>query len=865
MPYSVSKPPDWLKSLPQGAIKLGVNAFNAVIDDGGAEEKARKAAWAAIKAKYERGNQGQWRAKTDVSLGDIERMLREALTQREKEAWLRDVYGSYIVYDHEGKFWRLPYSILDGEVKFATESTEVQQEWVETRSQQADQGALDDAVEILVRLDRVQDPEGAAWDVTICEPGHTKNGWFFPEEALSDAVARGLFDRVPVNLFELPKDATHVPEALFDVKKFLVKNNVGWIDQVRLAANQAVKGVLHFLESYKWLGKNLLAAMKQGESVYGLSLDAPARATLARKDDRRVILLSRFKSIDSVDIVTRPAAGGKFNRAVASAPKEVIMNKKQLWDLISEKRPDLLKGKDYESTTEEELDGLVRMAMDPPAPGQDAGNAGAGTAGDGAVQGGDAGDKKDEEVKLLRCEIRLKDRLQACDLPDLAKTRISKMFADRTFEPAELDQAIADEKDYLAEMAAAPTAVGQGDLVPGSRLVVGIGTLEKAQMGVDRMFGLTRDDMIGFARHTRVDGRAFFDDMRSAQDFDGFDDIPAFRGIREAYMFFTGDKEVDGKFVPKNLPPDLRAKMAITSTTFSYVLGNTLGRRMVSDYLATNFREDLLVSVEKTVQDFRQQEAVNVGYFGDLDDVDPEAADYEEIAGVTDEEATYTIAQKGNILTVTRKTIINDDLTVVQRLVSRLGRAARRTHAKYVWNKWVNNSNCSDATAWHTSDHGNLGAAALSITTALVAWKALAKMTEKDSGERLGLLDDPKIKPTLIHPPDLFDTADIVCNNENYPGATSNINDRNPMRNRLTPAQVSLLTDTADWGILAPKELVDHVEMGYLHGRKEPEMFVADSPQSEQVFVADKIRYKIRHEYAGSPVDYRGSYKAEVA
>ena len=27
--------------------------------------------------------------------------------------------------------------------------------------------------------------------------------------------------------------------------------------------------------------------------------------------------------------------------------------------------------------------------------------------------------------------------------------------------------------------------------------------------------------------------------------------------------------------------------------------------------------------------------------------------------------------------------------------------------------------------------------------------------------------------------------------------------------------------------------------MGYLYGRQEPEMFVADSPQSEQVFVAD--------------------------
>ena len=41
-------------------------------------------------------------------------------------------------------------------------------------------------------------------------------------------------------------------------------------------------------------------------------------------------------------------------------------------------------------------------------------------------------------------------------------------------------------------------------------------------------------------------------------------------------------------------------------------------------------------------------------------------------------------------------------------------------------------------------------------------------------------------------------------------------------------------------------------------------MFVADSPQSEQVFVADKIRHKIRHEYAGAVVAYQSGYKAVV-
>jgi hypothetical protein len=64
--------------------------------------------------------------------------------------------------------------------------------------------------------------------------------------------------------------------------------------------------------------------------------------------------------------------------------------------------------------------------------------------------------------------------------------------------------------------------------------------------------------------------------------------------------------------------------------------------------------------------------------------------------------------------------------------------------------------------------------------------------------------------------------------------------------------------------MIMPPNVGDVVEMGYLNGREEPEMFVADSPQSEQVFVADKIRNKIRHEYAGAVIDFRTGYKAEV-
>jgi hypothetical protein len=310
---------------------------------------------------------------------------------------------------------------------------------------------------------------------------------------------------------------------------------------------------------------------------------------------------------------------------------------------------------------------------------------------------------------------------------------------------------------------------------------------------------------------------------------------------------------------------DIRAAQDFTSSTFRYALGNTLHRRLVKDFREPDFKEDLLVSIRKTVTDFKSQEAVNVGYFPDIATVNPEAEDYAEIATVTDEESTYTITQKGNLMSVTRKMIFNDDISLLQRLVGRLGRAARRTHAKAVWAFFTGNATCSDGTAWFTVGHGNLSNSALSFTTAIAAYKALAKMTEKDSGERIGLLDGMEM-PTLVYPIDLMETGMQVVEDEIY-YATNDLTDktRNPLRGKIRGAMVSLLTDANDWGLLMPPSVVDMVEMGYLNGRQEPEFFLANNPTVGQMFLNDKTQYKLRHEYNGAVIAYQSGYKGIVA
>lgn len=815
MPYSVKSPPDWLKNMPAGAVKIGVEVFNSVHKETGDEDKARKASWAAIKARYEKGEDGKWHPKKAAQGAERSRTLR-------------------------------------------------------------------------FQAARMADESGLVWEAVIIAPG-LSDSWprfYWSEEVLEAAV--DVFSGVDINAYELTADFfTHLPipdlGALENVKRFLAAKKVGWIEKAWYEPGAGVKATIRFLAEQAWLPRMLADGADHGNpDVLGLSIDARVKGVDIAVDDMTVVWVTSIVSCSSVDVVTHPAAGGKFLRAVAALntnAKEIVMDREKLLKAIEQAAPDLLKKVDRAALSDDEIVKLCQQAgIDPqtgekkpaaepqPAPADPK----------PAPQPDPAQPARQDRSGILTLDqvqklIEKSDQRAACGrildsvlgksgLPEPAAARVRERFEGQIFEKQALEAAVKTEKDYLAAMNAPGFDVGDQ-----TRINVGLNTLQRAQMAVDRMFGLSPEQIKELAGLTRLDGKPFFEDVRSAQAAEQATEIPAFSGLREMYEFFTGDAEVSGRFRRERLSAELRASQDVNSATFSYILGNTLARRLVADYRAANWNEDLLISIRKPTRDFRTQEAVMVGYFPDLASVDPETADYDEIAGVTDEESTYAILQKGNILTITRKTVINDDVSLIMRLVSRLGRAARRTHAKYVWTFWINNSACSDGTAWFTSGHGNLGATALSFAQALIAYKALAKMTEKDSGERIGLLADPQSRPTLVGPVDLLETIESIVNDEYYFSSNDlTTKTRNPLRGKIGGYVNPLLTDANDWGLLMPASEVDIVEMGYLNGRQEPEFFAADQPTSEQVFVADKTRYKIRHEYAGTPIDFRSGWKAQV-
>ncbi len=285
---------------------------------------------------------------------------------------------------------------------------------------------------------------------------------------------------------------------------------------------------------------------------------------------------------------------------------------------------------------------------------------------------------------------------------------------------------------------------------------------------------------------------------------------------------------------------------------------------MISDYReTTDFGLSRIISNVRNARDFRALPAIRIAYFGDLPDVAPETLDYADLGTLSDEKVEYSLNQKGGIITITRKMIINDDMAAVQRIVSRLPRAARRTKAKRAWNKFINNDTYKgDATAIFHASHNNLGSTAYAVASAVAARTAIAKQTEPGSGERLYL------RPTtLVIPTDLWDAAVQLNQTRGVPGSP---NFGNSMFqyfgvNNEGIIECPFMTDANDWMMFADPKDVEILEVAYLNGQQEPEMFVADQPTIGQFFVADKIQYKIRDEYEFEAMDFRGGYKAVVA
>ena len=505
--------------------------------------------------------------------------------------------------------------------------------------------------------------------------------------------------------------------------------------------------------------------------------------------------------VNSVDLIIEPGAGGQIIRLV-EAKQEVDMFKDRMIEAVkAANNGQLPAGLDVDNDAA--LEAAYREAL---APKPD----------NTAV----------EAAALREAKATARAVIAESSLPAAAKDKLKSQFEAQTarFTEAEVTAAITSEAAYLAKF----TESGK----------VKAGDFNDTRVTEDRADKVSQqlDD--------------FFSPKAGAR----------LMSFKEAYIDITGDKRVTG--LTRDVDPArLREALgesgfreALDSGSWADVLGNSITRRMIADYSQPNQYDvyQQLVTVVP-LSDFRTQERTRFGGYGDLPAV-AEGAAYNPLTSPGDEKATYAAAKKGGTESITLEMIKNDDVGSIRQVPIKMARAAKRTLAKFVLDHLRSNPAIYDGKALFHADHRNLGTAALSAAAYAAARLAMLKQTDMSGNEALGI--GPR---NLWVPPELEETA-------------ANLFRRNTELDKtfvqsLSPNIIPVWywSDASDWCATADTSDIPLIELGFMDGSQEPEIFTQDAPTVGSLFSNDKITYKIRHIYGAGVLDYRGAYKAVVA
>lgn len=439
------------------------------------------------------------------------------------------------------------------------------------------------------------------------------------------------------------------------------------------------------------------------------------------------------------------------------------------------------------------------------------------------------------QARLEHAALILERRLQESVLPQAVKDQIKARFTGRVFEEKELDAELNASRNMMARLAQDGLVRGHSYEKPeiGSQIT----EAEKIQAAFDRMFDLDIDT-------TKLGN------------------IRGFTSIREAYARVTGDASLFGGITDHSMLGDIRVSESApimriteadtTTASFSYLLGTSMNKRLLKDYQTWPAEWQKFVTIVP-IRDFKQQTRVRLGAFGSLPIVAEDTA-YQSVT-LTDSAATYVPQKRGNLVTVSRETIINDDLHAIKQIPTKLASSAAYTLAEFVYGFLSGNPVIYDGNSLFTAGapHNNLGSSALSTAAMQMGITAMREQTNY-AGKRLGLR--PRY---LVVPPELEWTAMVATKSAGVPG--SNANDINPMLGYVVPIVSPQLTSTTQWFMAADPRECDGIEIGFVGGVVNPTLLIADNPAFTSVFYQDAVAFKVRHEYGGAVVDYRGIYR----
>jgi len=738
-------------------------------------------------------------------VGLVEKALADVIFPGRREAYVNvaAMYPDRAVVRRDGRLYAYPYTLADNNVVELGQPTEVVQEHLPVTLREAQGDFLE-----------AQSEQGLKWRIRVIRAGLSGNRNFYPDVVLREAAA--LFNGARV--FE-KSDEEHIKGKGKSFKQLVGQLSNAVFVEGKSTDSGEIQADLDVLSSSGDAPAKMLEAFQRGMAgLFGFSIDADGSAK--RDKGRRVA--TKISRVNSVDLIIEPGAGGQLiNLIEAINPEEqhdMALRERMIEAVKKAHKGSLPEGLDTEN--DEALEVAYREALTNNPESDD-------TAGKPAAGAPAVGDV-DQKIRMVEARADMKVAIAGSGLPDVSQYRLRNQFNTlENFTEAQVAEAITAERDYLANF----TESGRVSNLDGGRIEAGEDRSEKVTDMLDAFFDRSHKD------------------HRSVQSF------------KECYVEITGDSRVTGDLRNCNavrmreaLGGEAAFREAISSGTFSNVLGDAITRAMIADYrVESNYDVyKALIGSPVPVNDFRTQERTRFGGYGDLPAV-AENGSYDPLSSPTDEKATYAVGKKGGTETISLETIKDDDVGLVRRIPTKLSRAAKRTLSKFVLDFIRLNPTIYDAAALFHASHNNLGAAALSGAAVSAGRLAMKNQTELDSGDKLS------IGPRYLWVPDDLEEAAVDMFRRNTE------NDKTFVQSlTLEVMPVWYWTDANDWALTADPFDVPFIELGFLDGNEEPELFVQDNPSQGSLFTNDQIKYKIRHIYGGNALDFRPAYKSVV-
>src|ERR1017187_8605208 len=225
---------------------------------------------------------------------------------------------------------------------------------------------------------------------------------------------------------------------------------------------------------------------------------------------------------------------------------------------------------------------------------------------------------------------------------------------------------------------------------------------------------------------------------------------------------------------------------------------------------------------------------------------------------LSDSKESYSLATFGEIVAITRKTIINDDLQALTRAPAGLGQAAANLESDTVWAVITANANLADGIPLFHANHKNLNVSNALAGPALGTARAAFRVMKAPKGTILNL--QPRY---LIVPAALEQTADQLI----WP-----INLAATAVTGVVPTWIQSLTKIVEgrldavasvgvtnWFMSVDPSQIDTIEYCYLEGQQG--VYI----ETRQGFEVDGVEIKARLDFAAGAIDHRGLSKNTVA